>query len=106
MNRHALSHWARPMATFACSALVVMVLRAWLLDAPTQDDEWLVSLAIFIALPWSLGMMLMDLSSGFGSRAGWLLAIGIGINLAIAVWIVVRIGRWVQRLRLRSRHRP
>ena len=84
-----------PLAIIAmCAALRV------LLDAP-QSESTALAIAILAALPWSLGLALLDPAPGFGELAAWWVAGGIGINLLL-VWLAFA---WLAR-RWRVRRRP
>ncbi|MBO9512638.1 MAG: hypothetical protein J7549_00860 [Variovorax sp.] len=85
--RHAW--WLPGIATLIALALAAAALR------PREHDVLLVA-AILCALPWSLAMLLLDLSGGFADRAALVVCIGLGINLA-ALWCATAL--------LRARHR-
>lgn len=71
--------WFPTVWTVAACVLVAIAF-----EAPEQDSVWL-ALAILGALPWSLALLLLDPLPGFAHRAGWVVAIGLLLNVA-AVW--------------------
>jgi len=75
-----------PVAWCLVCALLVLLVRAGLPDAPDQHDETLLTVATLAALPWSLMLATWDLDPGFGARAAWVLAAGLVINLAAVGW--------------------
>ncbi|MDM0108874.1 hypothetical protein QTH97_28295 [Variovorax sp. J22R24] len=79
----------------AWSALAAVLAAATLRPG---EQSFLVMVAILCALPWSLALLLLDLSEGFADRASLIVALGLLIN-TVLVWGVTA---WVRR-RLRDR---
>lgn len=75
------------------------VLRV-LLDAPQSETAALI-VAILVALPWSLCLLLVTPGPGFSEFAAWCVSGGIGLNLLLA-WGVVA---WLARQRRRDAYR-
>ncbi len=80
--------WVPGIAT--AIALVLAVAALW----PREHDVLLVA-AILCALPWSLAMLMLDLSGGFADRAALVVCIGLFANVALL---------WGATAWLRSRH--
>jgi len=85
--RHAW--WVPGVATAIALALAVAALR------PREHDVFLVA-AILCALPWSLAMLVLDLSEGFADRAAFVVCIGLCVNIVLL---------WGATAWLRSRYR-
>ena len=86
--RHA---WWLPAA---CSAFAVPLIVAAL--RPTEQSVLLV-VAILCALPWTLALLLLDLSQGFADRAAVIVCLGLCANVALLWWFTAL-------ARARSRH--
>lgn len=77
LYRHA---WWLPGA---CSALAVTLAAAAL---HPSEQSVLLAVAILCALPWSLALLLLDLSHGFADRAALVVSLGLFAN-AILIWV-------------------
>lgn len=89
LYRHA---WWLPGAWSALAAtLAVATLR------PSEQSA-LLMLAILCALPWSLALLLLDLSQGFADRAALIVTASLSANALLTWWITAL-------LRARFRHR-
>lgn len=89
LYRHA---WWIPGAWSALAAtLAVATLR------PSEQSIFLM-VAILCALPWSLALLLVDLSQGFADRAALIVIAGLIANAALTWWLTAH-------LRARFRHR-
>ena len=89
LYRHA---WWIPGAWSALAAtLAVATLR------PSEQGIFLM-VAILCALPWSLALLLLDLSQGFADRAALIVIAGLIANAALTWWFTAH-------LRARFRHR-
>ncbi|MDM0066566.1 hypothetical protein [Variovorax sp. J31P207] len=89
LYRHA---WWLPGA---CSALAAALAAA----AFHPSESLLLAVAILCALPWSLALLLLDLSHGFADRAALVVSLGLFAN-AILIWVVTAL----LRARLLHRH--
>ena len=78
----------------ACSAFAVPLIVAAL--RPTEQSVLLV-VAILCALPWTLALLLLDLSQGFADRAAVIVCLGLCANVALLWWFTAL-------ARARSRH--
>jgi hypothetical protein len=89
LYRHA---WWLPGAWSALAAtLAVATLRP-------SEQTVLLMVAILCALPWSLALLLLDLSQGFADRAAMIVTVGLFANAALIWWFTAL-------LRSRFRHR-
>jgi len=89
LYRHA---WWLPGAWSALAAtLAVATLRP-------SEQSILLMVAILCALPWSLALLLLDLSQGFADRAAMVVTVGLFANVVLAWWFTAL-------LRARFRHR-
>ncbi|SEB13694.1 hypothetical protein [Variovorax sp. YR216] len=68
--------WVPGIAT--AIALVLAVAALW----PREHDVLLIA-AILCALPWSLAMLVLDLSEGFADRAALVVCIGLCANIVL-----------------------
>lgn len=89
LYRHA---WWLPGAW---SALAVTLVAAAL---QPSEQSILLTVGILCALPWSLALLLLDLSQGFADRAAVVVALGLFANAALAWWFTAL-------LRAQFRHR-
>ena len=67
----------------AWSALLVGLAVATLRPS---EQSILLTIAILCALPWSLALLLLDLSQGFADRAGVIVTLGLFANAALSWW--------------------
>ena len=88
--RHAW--WLPATGTAIAVPLVAAALK------PSEQSVLLV-MAILCALPWTLALLLLDLSAGFADRAALVVFIGLCANLAILWWSTAQL-----RERFRERH--
>ena len=89
LYRHA---WWLPGAWSALAAtLAIATLR------PSAQSV-LLMVAILCALPWSLALLLLDLSQGFAHRAAVIVTAGLFVNAVLTWWFTAL-------LRARFRHR-
>jgi hypothetical protein len=89
LYRHA---WWLPGAWSALAAtLAVATLRP-------SEQSILLMVAILCALPWSLALLLLDLSQGFADRAAMIVTVGLFANVVLTWWFTAL-------LRARFRHR-
>ena len=70
------------------TALVVPLVAATL--KPSGQSALLV-LAILCALPWTLALLLLDLSAGFADRAALLICAGLFANVMLLWWSTARL---------------
>jgi hypothetical protein len=77
LYRHA---WWLPGAW---SALTVALAAATLRPS---EQSLLLTVAILCALPWSLALLLLDLSQGFADRAALIVTLGLFANAALIWW--------------------
>jgi|SRR5690349_11985576 len=92
LYRHA---WWLPGAWSALAAtLAVATLR------PSEQTA-LLMVAILCALPWSLVLLLLDLSQGFADRAAMIVTVGLFANAALIWWFTA-----LFRSRFRDRQEP
>ena len=90
LYRHA---WWLPGAWSALAAtLAVATLRP-------SEQSILLMVAILCALPWSLALLLLDLSQGFADRAAMIVTVGLFANVALTWWFTALL-----RARFRQRH--
>ena len=75
--RHAW--WLPATGTVAAVPLAAATLR------PSEQSVLLV-VAILCALPWTLALLLLDLSAGFADRAALIVFVGLCANLAFLWW--------------------
>jgi hypothetical protein len=92
LYRHA---WWLPGAWTALAAtLAVATLRP-------SEQSILLMVAILCALPWSLALLLLDLSQGFADRAALIVTAGLVANAVLTWWITALLrARFVQRKQL------
>lgn len=57
-----------------------------------QEEDGVLTIAIFAALPWSLLLMALDVVAGFGTWAALIVSLGICLNAAV-VWTLVVLWR-------------
>jgi hypothetical protein len=50
------------------------------------EQSILLMVAILCALPWSLALLLLDLSQGFADRAAVVVILGLFVNAALLWW--------------------
>ncbi|MDM0078622.1 hypothetical protein QTH90_29740 [Variovorax sp. J2P1-59] len=77
LYRHA---WWLPGAWSAVAVtLAIAALRP-------SEQSILLMVAILCALPWSLTLLLLDLSQGFANRAAMVVTVGLFTNVALIWW--------------------
>ena len=77
LYRHAW--WVPATGTVLAVPLVVATLK------PSEQSVFLL-LAILCALPWTLALLLLDLSSGFADRAALVVCWGLCANVVLLWW--------------------
>lgn len=91
--RHAW--WVPSFGTALAVPLVAATLKP-------SEQSVLLAIAILCALPWTLALLLLDLSAGFADRAGLVVCLGLFANVAFLWWATALLRarvahRWVQR---------
>ena len=64
-----------------------------------SEQSILLAVAILCSLPWTLALLLLDLSAGFADRASLIVFVGLCANVAI-LWVAIAL----LRERFRERH--
>jgi len=77
LYRHAW--WLPASATALAVPLVAATLRP-------SEQSVLLAIAILCALPWTLALLLLDLSAGFADRAEAIVCLGLFANVALLWW--------------------
>ncbi|MDM0033562.1 hypothetical protein QTI33_15625 [Variovorax sp. J22P271] len=79
--RHAW--WAPAIASAVAIPMAAAALR------PSEQSIWLV-VAVLCALPWSLALLVLDLSAGFADRAALVVCVGLLANLLLLWGLTAR----------------
>jgi len=97
MNPDRPSFWYRHAWWLPATgtALVVPLVAATL---KPSEQSVLLALAILCALPWTLALLLLDLSAGFADRAALVVCLGMCVNVVLLWWSTAL-------LRARAMHR-
>ena len=76
---HRRVWWVPAVGTALAVPLVAATVR------PSEQGV-LLTLAILCALPWTLALLLLDLSAGFAARAALVTGLGLAANVILLWW--------------------